>query len=63
MRVINSLGIEISGLTTILPDSARCLLIGKHPGDSEKCPLNNFDEDGDICIPEMCNHYSEEQDE
>ena len=56
MEILTYDGIKI----TCLPDCAKCTYEGKHPEDMEKCPLYNFDDEGDICVPECCNHYTEE---
>lgn len=42
-----------------LPDKARCRLSGKTPHDMDKCPICNFDDYGDICVPELCDEYEE----
>ena len=56
MKTITAEGLEAA----ILPDCAQCSLEGKHPEKMECCPLNNFDRDGFICIPELCDHYTED---
>ena len=42
-----------------LPDNARCRLSGKSPHETEKCPIRNFDDYGDVCVPELCDEYGE----
>ena len=42
-----------------LPDNARCRLSGKPPHETEKCPICNFDDYGDVCVPELCDEYGE----
>lgn len=43
-----------------LPDCARCRLTGENPETMDKCPAYNFDDHGDVCVPELCNEYEEE---
>lgn len=45
----------------ILPDNAKCRYAGTHPDRMETCPLCRFDRFGDVCIPEECGHYSEDE--
>ena len=42
-----------------LPDNARCRLSGKSQHETEKCPIRNFDDYGDVCVPELCDEYGE----
>lgn len=44
----------------VLPDCAKCRATGKSPTDMEDCPICNFDDYGDICVPELCDEYIEE---
>ena len=43
----------------VLPESARCLITGEHLFYIDECPMKNFDDFGDICVPEMCREYTE----
>lgn len=43
----------------VLPDNARCACEGVHPDVLSECPLHNFDDDGDLCVPELCDYYDE----
>lgn len=43
-----------------LPDFAKCKVTGQHPCDMDECPTYEFDEFGDVCQPEECEHYSED---
>ena len=43
----------------ILPSGARCTYAKKHPDHIEKCPICNFDDYGNICVPELCGYYYE----
>lgn len=43
-----------------LPDNARCKLTGRNPESMCECPIFNFDDLGDICVPELCEEYEEE---
>ena len=43
----------------VLPDDAKCNLSDKHPTDIDECPSCKFDYFGEICIPELCEHYTE----
>jgi len=38
----------------VLPDNARCACEGVHPDVLSECPMHNFDDDGDLCVPELC---------
>ena len=44
-----------------LPPCAWCKVANKDIEDLNHCPLYNFDDDGDICVPSMCEHYTEER--
>lgn len=56
MRIRNS-----DGVITIycLPDNAKCRVSGKSPEYMIKCPIYNFDDYGDECVPELCDEYEE----
>jgi hypothetical protein len=56
MNVMTRDGIRIY----VLPDVAECALTGKSPLEMDKCPIMNFDDTGDICVPEMCTSYTED---
>ncbi|SHK34272.1 hypothetical protein [Hespellia stercorisuis] len=43
-----------------LPDTAKCKESGKNPESMEQCPIYNFDDNGWICVPELCDSYTEE---
>lgn len=43
----------------VLVHNARCQYIGTHPDNLDSCPIYNFDDDGDICCPELCDYYDE----
>lgn len=45
---------------TVLPDCARCTIAKKNPLFMTSCPCYNFDDFGDICVPELCDHYTED---
>ena len=42
-----------------LPDNACCMQSGKSPKDMSECPIKNFDDFGDECVPELCDCYTE----
>ena len=44
-----------------LPPCAWCKIADKDIEDLDTCPLCNFDDTGDICIPSLCEHYTEER--
>lgn len=48
-------GIEIY----CLPDCAKCKLTGKSPLEMIECPIKAFDDFGDVCNPDLCEHYEE----
>lgn len=52
-------GIEIY----ILPKGAKCRRTGISPLEMEKCPLWYFDDYGDECVPDVCEFYTEEEEE
>ena len=51
---------EWGGDIYCLPSCAKCKATGKSPEYMERCPLYNFDDDGDICVPEICDQYTED---
>lgn len=42
-----------------LPGRAICKMTGENPEDMESCPCMNFDDDGELCVPELCEYYDE----
>lgn len=42
-----------------LPESALCIETFEHPNNMKRCPLHQFDDFGDICVPELCESYDE----
>lgn len=48
-------GIPIFCLTS----RAMCMMTGENPEDMEACPALKFDDDGDLCVPELCEAYDE----
>ncbi len=42
-----------------LPSCAKCKISGKNPEKMENCPIRKYDDLGDECIPEDCEHYTE----
>ena len=42
-----------------LPDGAICTLTNEEVMSMDECPCRNFDDFGDICVPELCEHYTE----
>lgn len=42
----------------VLTHNARCQYVRTHPDNLDSCPICNFD-DGDICVPELCDYYDE----
>ena len=45
-----------------LPSYAWCKVANKDIEDMDKCPLYNFDDNGKICVPSVCEHYTEDKD-
>ena len=43
----------------VLPHNARCQYVRTHPDNLDSCPICNYDDDGDICVPELCDYYDE----
>lgn len=46
-----------------LPPCAWCKVAKKDIEDMDTCPLCNFDDFGDICVPSLCDHYTEDNKE
>lgn len=44
----------------LVPECVRCKITGQNPVDMDECPICNFDDTGDICVPELCEEYMEE---
>lgn len=59
MEVMTKDGIKIFSL----PDMARCKYCYENPLLISLCPIRNFDDYGSICVPELCEMYTEEDDE
>ena len=57
MKYLTSDGVEFH----VLPHNARCQYVGTHPDNLDSCPISirNFDDYGDICVPELCDYYDE----
>lgn len=47
----------------VLPPCAWCKVAKKDIEDMDACPMCNFDDFGDICVPEICEHYTEDKNE
>ena len=43
-----------------LPDGARCSCTGKSPEAMTECPICACDMFGLLCIPEICDRYTED---
>lgn len=56
MDIMTKDGISIH----VLPDNAKCNHTGVCPLEMDKCPVRNFDDTGNICVPELCADYSED---
>ena len=56
MEVMTADGIRIF----CLPDNAICKQMNTSPEQFWECPMCNFDEAGYICVPELCDEYTEE---
>lgn len=54
MKIKTKCGLDIY----CLPKCGKCRQTGKNPEEMEKCPIFNFDDYGDICVPEVCNHFT-----
>ena len=46
-----------------IPAGARCKITGKPLAKMHRCPILNFDDDGILCVPSMCDEYEEAGDE
>lgn len=51
--------IRLNAADTI-PDGARCKITGKLLVMMHRCPILNFDDDGILCVPSMCEECEEE---
>ena len=56
MTLLTEDGIEMF----VLPSVARCKCANERIEDMPDCPIKNFDDTGDICIPDLCEYYTEE---
>lgn len=43
----------------VLPECGVCIETITNPMRMDHCPLCKFDDDGDICVPELCEAYIE----
>ena len=55
MIYMNQAGDEL----TLPPFRAKCAVTGDYLSDMNRCPLCNFDDDGEICVPGLCDEYHE----
>lgn len=55
MEILDQYGTGIN----ILPSTALCEEEGKNPLEIDECPICQFDDMGEICVPELCEKYSE----
>lgn len=46
-----------------LPPCAWCKAANKDIEDLNRCPICNFDDDGDYCVPSLCDYYTENLEE
>ena len=44
-----------------LPNGAICRAAGKPLDEVTSCPITMFDHLGERCVPDLCEHYSEEE--
>lgn len=56
MEIMTADGIRIY----CLPDNAICKRMNTSPERLWECPICNFDDAGYICVPELCDEYTEE---
>lgn len=56
MNIGTACGVSID----CLPDNAKCKCTGKSPLEMDSCPICNFDDYGNECVPELCDEYEEE---
>lgn len=56
MEIMTADGIRIF----CLPDNAICKRMNTSPERFGECPMCNFDDVGYICVPELCDEYTEE---
>lgn len=54
MTLMTKDGIEIFAL----PPVAWCKYAKNDVEDMDYCPIKNFDDTGDICVPELCEFYT-----
>lgn len=43
-----------------LPDNAYCKICKCSPETAAECPLRKFDDFGDVCKPDVCDYYTED---
>lgn len=43
----------------VVPIGAKCAVTGEYLDEMERCPRCNFDDDGDVCVPDLCDEYYE----
>lgn len=55
MNIRTTDGIDIH----CLPENARCKIACMNPEKMHECPICNFDDYGDECVPELCDEYYE----
>jgi len=55
MDILTKDGIEIISL----PLMAICTIANEDIEGMIECPIKNFDDFGNICVPELCEHYTE----
>lgn len=56
MNIMTEHGITIG----CLPDNARCKVYNENPEKMNRCPIYNFDDFGEYCVPDLCDMYTEE---
>lgn len=56
MEILTEHGIIIH----CLPDNARCKVCNENPEEMTRCPIYNFDDFGEYCVPNLCDEYTEE---
>lgn len=58
MKILNKFGSEPDNVSPC----AFCKKAQEPIEDLEVCPICNFDDDGETCVPELCKHYTEDID-
>ena len=59
MDIKTTSGIDVYSL----PECARCGMSDLSPELMDECPIRNFDNNGEICVPELCDAYTEDYDD